>query len=171
MSGLKSQTRTFESQNAKRRAGRLTAPARRTHFVTDRKSPKLPISQRLTQKRCRPRRQAVLSCCRPDMGRQSWKFEGGSPSIPTHSCVQRAGCPNMAGIGFRPSTSFLSSPPSWPGLSSRSGLPDLDFSVLNSGKPEFGCHLRPSRCDPRASQALAKSDEKTRISLKQAALT
>src|SRR5579885_2259313 len=34
---------------------------------------------------------------------------------------------------------------SWPGLSPKSGLPDLGFlNLANSGKPEFACHPRLS---------------------------
>src|SRR6202790_4659752 len=65
---------TFTTQNDAR--GDRIAPARQNHCFTDCKSPKLPISQRLAGVTPAAPPQAVFSCCRPDMGWQSWRFEG-----------------------------------------------------------------------------------------------
>jgi hypothetical protein len=63
-------------ENAKRRAGRMTAPARPNLPRHGLKKPEiayLPTACAETSPFLAP---TVLSCCRPDMGWQSWKFEG-----------------------------------------------------------------------------------------------
>src|SRR5579885_763143 len=48
----------------------------------------------------------------------------------------------LQGISNRLKMNLFSS---WPGLSPKSGLPDLGFlNLANSGKPEFACHPRLS---------------------------
>src|SRR5258708_15268031 len=72
-----------------REAGLPLRPSQPSVSRTE-KARNLPISQRLTQKRRRSRRQTVLSCCRPDMGWQSWRFEVRSRKSP-HNLVYNYG--------------------------------------------------------------------------------
>src|SRR5581483_10665599 len=65
---------TFKTQNDAR--GDLHRSARQNHLIADCKSPKLPVSQRLAEEYSPLLLPVVLSCCRPDMGRRSWRFEG-----------------------------------------------------------------------------------------------
>src|SRR5205085_9360573 len=61
--------------------------------------------------------QAVLSCCRPDMGWQSWRFEGQAHESP-HIFVfnMRQGGPVARLLHSRAERTFAPHPPSWPGL-------------------------------------------------------
>src|ERR1700751_92737 len=59
-------------------------PARQIHLVPDCKSPKLPnLPTAYGRKRPRPPdHKPCFSCCHPDMGWPSWKYEGQVPESP-----------------------------------------------------------------------------------------
>src|SRR4051812_25333786 len=82
-----SQICSSDRQNAKRRARREDAPARHNHLVTDCKSPKLPISQRLTDGDVTPpiNRLFLLST---QYGLTIAEIRGASPQISTHFRVR-----------------------------------------------------------------------------------
>ena len=80
---------TFKTQNDAR--GAWIAPARQNHLFTDCKSPKLPISQRLTRgKRRRPHRQPRFRAAVPIWGGNRGDSRVIPASIPTHFRVRRA---------------------------------------------------------------------------------
>ena len=80
---------TFKTQNDARGA-RPHPPVRSSHCGLQK--PEIAYSPNgLKGQRRRPRLQPVLSCCRPDMGRQTWRFEGQvieSPHISVFNPLQ-----------------------------------------------------------------------------------
>src|SRR6266849_10661874 len=78
-------------QNAKRRAGRLTAPARPNLPRHGLKKPEIACLPTACAETLPFPPPTVLSCCRPHMGWQSWRFEGQpceSPHIPVYKVVR-----------------------------------------------------------------------------------
>src|ERR1700704_6020101 len=84
--------RAPDLQNAKRRAGRITAPRPSEPSFHGLQKPEiayLPTACAETLPFLAP---TVLSCCLPDMGWQSWKFEGQarqSPHILVYDTIPR----------------------------------------------------------------------------------
>jgi hypothetical protein len=139
---------TLESQNAKRRAGRLSAPARRTHFFYGPKKPEiacLPTAYAETLAFPPSNRAFVLP---PRYGMTIVEIRELVPTNPhTFLCTTRRVAPTWPVFGYPPS-----------------GLPNPDFDPPTFCSP---C-VRFVRYDPGSRSAAPRW---TGISLKRAALT
>src|SRR5579871_2172560 len=72
-----SRLRSRSFQDAKKRAGRKAAPSPSDSAFTDCKSPKLLYLPTLREGLLTDSpTDRAFSCCRPDIGRRSWRFEG-----------------------------------------------------------------------------------------------
>src|SRR5881394_2489766 len=102
----------------------MTAPARHNHVFHGLKKPEIAYLPTACAETLPFPPPTVLSCYRPYMGWQSWRFEGQtfeSPHILVYDFVPRE---PLAHIRFRPPT-----PSSWPGL-------DPAIHVLGGQSPD-----------------------------------
>ena len=99
ISGFSSRFRSSDLQNAKRRAGRTTAPARHNHsFRGLQKARNLTVSQRLAPGTLPPPSPRRVFLLPSRYGAADAGIRGLSLRIPTHSCVHPA--PGRPGARF-----------------------------------------------------------------------